>query len=147
MKKHPDKFQALFDAFKIPKLRQVEMDFISEYVKVMKPLADALDVLQNEENISIGCLLPVINLVKKVVGDFQKDKTIKHCQPLLSAIQSGIDRRFGSIFNDPLLQLATVSDPHYKTIWIKDAIDKESIKNLLKDEVSSQRQEDYQGRK
>ena len=53
------------------------MDFICEYVKVMKPLTEALDVMQNEENIAIGCMLPVINLVKSKLGDFQKDKTIK----------------------------------------------------------------------
>ncbi len=123
------------------------MDFICEYVKVMKPLTEALDVMQNEENIAIGCMLPVINLVKSKLGDFQKDKTIKLCQPLLSAIQLGIEKRFGNFFYDSLLQLAAVSDPHYKTIWIKDAGDKESIITLLKDEVSSQLQEDYQRRK
>ena len=138
-KRHPEKFQSLFDAFRIPKLRQVEIDFISEYVKVMKPLADALDVMQNEENISIGCVLPVINLLKKVIGNFQKDKTVKLCQPLLAAVQSGIEKRFGKLFNNTLLQLAAVSDPRYKTVWVEN--DQAMITKLLKDQVASQQRE------
>lgn len=59
MKKKPDKFQNLFEAFKIPKLRQVELDYLDEYVRIMKPLTEALDTMQNEENRSIGCTLPV----------------------------------------------------------------------------------------
>jgi hypothetical protein len=42
-----------FDHFKITKLTAVEKEFLKEFVRVMKPLAQALDIFQNEENMSL----------------------------------------------------------------------------------------------
>jgi hypothetical protein len=134
MKKKPDKFQNLFEAFKIPKLRQVELDYLDEYVRIMKPLTEALDTMQNEENMSTGCTLPVINLLKAKMTSFEKDKTFKYCKPLILAVQEAIDRRFGHLFDDHLLRLAALSDLHYKLVWVKEST-KDLMMTVLKDEV------------
>ncbi len=100
----------------------------------MKPLTEALDTMQNEENMSIGCTLTVINLLKAKMTSFEKDKTFKHCKPLILAVQEAIDRRFGHLFDDHLLQLAALSDSHYKLVWGKEST-KDLMMTVLKDEV------------
>jgi len=51
--------------FKVIPLTNREEEFIAEFVRIMDPFTQALDVLQNEEKMNIGCVLPTINLLKK----------------------------------------------------------------------------------
>lgn len=107
----------VFHHFKITPLTNTEEEFLIEYVRVMEPFTQALDVLQNEEKMSIGCVLPTIRLLQETMTEFPKDDTIVHCQPLVLAVLCGLEKRFGEMFNNIHLRLASVSDPNFKTIW------------------------------
>jgi hypothetical protein len=50
----------VFRHFNIAPLTKTEEEFLTEYVRIMEPFTQALDVLQNEERMSIGVVLPTI---------------------------------------------------------------------------------------
>jgi hypothetical protein len=49
----------VFTHFNVPYFRPAEEDYIREYVKIMRPLTEALDILQADVKVSIGYLLPL----------------------------------------------------------------------------------------
>lgn len=100
----------------------------------MQPFTQALEILQNEEKMSIGCLLPTIKLLQENFIEFSKKTTILHCLPLVYGVQSGIEKRFDDMFNNVHLQLASVFDPNFKTIWA-DKEEKLQLIVLLKSAV------------
>ena len=95
-------------------LTKTEEEFLFEYVRIMEPFTHALDILQNEETMSISCVLPTIQLLEDTMTEFSKDISIIHCQPLIFAVLHGLQKRFRRIFNNNFLKLASISDPNLK---------------------------------
>lgn len=58
----------------------------------MKPLAQALNILQSESGMYMGYLLPVLKTLK---GKLEKlnQSGLMHCQPLIVAIEQGLNKR------------------------------------------------------
>ncbi len=79
-----EELQMVFDHFKVKRMTTAEMDFLKEFIKVMKTIADALDVFQNESKMSVGCVLPVLTLLKEKLIGFQDDRSFTHCVPLIT---------------------------------------------------------------
>jgi len=65
-------------------LTAVEKEFLKEFVRVLKPFSQALDILQNEESMSVGCVLPVLTVLKEKLTDIEQDRRISHCIPLVA---------------------------------------------------------------
>ena len=125
-----------FQHFNILPLTKVEEEFLFEYVRIMEPFTQALDILQNEEKMSIGCVLPTIRLLEDTMKEFSKDISIIHCQPLILAVLSGLQKRFGHMFNNIHLKLASISDPNFKLIWANENEDeKTQLITLLRSAV------------
>nr|CAH0108254.1 unnamed protein product [Daphnia galeata] len=124
----------LFLHFTIAPLTKDEEEFLLEYVRIMEPFTQALDVLQNEEKMSLGCVLPTIKLLQERMEEFSNDSSIVHCESLVMAIISGLHSRFGDMFKNLHMRLASVSDPNFKTIWADDS-EKEQLVTLLKSTV------------
>jgi hypothetical protein len=57
----------VFHHLNIAPLTKTEEEFLIEYVSTIKPFTQALDVLQNEEKMSIGCILPKIRLLQETM--------------------------------------------------------------------------------
>ncbi len=130
-----DNLAITFEHFKMKKLSSVEEEFLREYIKIMKPLTEALDFFQNEENMSVGCVLPVLSLLKKKIIAFKDDRTIIHCAPLVTSLLKGLEKRFRSFHENKSFRLASISDPHFKFSWVTEEQKTEDIK-LLKQEVN-----------
>lgn len=126
--------QMVFDHFKVKRMTTAEMEFLKEFIKVMKPIADALDVFQNESKMSVGCVLPVLTLLKEKLKGFQEDRSFTHCVPLITCLIDGVQRRFGKLFDDDFMRLAAISDPHFKLTWSPEE-KKTYDTDLLKREV------------
>ncbi len=109
-----------FRHFGLIPLTQSEKAFIGEYVHIMKPFTQALDVLQNEENMSIGCFIPTIKLLVEKMGEFSIDPTIHHCGSLVFAVLGGLRTRCVHLMNERHLIMASISDPMFKMIWVED---------------------------
>ncbi|KZS03463.1 Uncharacterized protein APZ42_033802 [Daphnia magna] len=66
----------------------------------MELFTQALDVLQNEEKMLIRSLLPTIKLLQETFIEFSEDATILRFLPLVYGVHSGIEKRFGDMFNN-----------------------------------------------
>ena len=132
--KDRDNLAITFEHFKLKKISSVEEEFLREYIKIMKPLTEALDVFQNEEQMSVGCVLPVLSLLKEKITAFKNDRTIIHCAPLVTSLLNGLEKRFRSFHENKSYRLASISDPHFKFSWVSEEHKTEDIK-LLKQEV------------
>jgi len=90
--------------------------FLEEYVRVMKPVAQALNILQAETKMYMGFLLPNICILKEKLNKLQGTSTT--CKPLIKAMLETIDSRFAQIFVDKEAIAATILHPHFRTSWM-----------------------------
>lgn len=58
----------------------------------MKPLAQALDILQSESGMYMGYLLPVLKTLKEKLEKLNQSG-LMHCQSLIVAIEQGLNKR------------------------------------------------------
>jgi hypothetical protein len=104
----------------VPRLTAGELAFLTEYVAVMKPVAQALNIMQAEKNMFLGYLLPTITVLRdKLVS---KRASVTMCAPLVSALIDGIDNRFAEAFDDAEVAAAAVLHAKFKTSWTTNAI-------------------------
>lgn len=59
----------------------------------MEPLACALDILQSENGMYMGYLLPVLNTLEEKLEKLNTEK-LTECYALLIAIQQGLHKRY-----------------------------------------------------
>lgn len=77
----------------LPGIRPTEEEFIREYIITMRPLAEALDILQAQEHACLGYLLPTLTILKNKMASYRTNSAIKICQPLVSCIMKSLDER------------------------------------------------------
>lgn len=112
----------------------------------MKPIADSLDRLQGEKNVSIGCILPCLyyiraelsrtDIVSKYNNNLKLSTIVIEMQQTMKTI---VERRFSAIMKfdkaNKDLVLAAVSHPVYKLNWIADEVCVGLAKTLLEEEA------------
>ena len=79
---------------------------MAEYIKVMHPVAIALDTLQAEDQCFMGVLLPTITSLRVRLTTIRP--TLKSAGPLADAILSGLNKRFGAFETKDDLIVASV---------------------------------------
>lgn len=115
-------------------LRPNEVCFLSEYCKVMKPVAKALDICQAENNCYIGILLPTLLSLRNKLESYRQE--VRITVPLIDALKHGVETRFAACFDADDLIVAAVSLPHMRLRWCSDDVMKERAKRLLMREMS-----------
>ncbi len=106
-------------------LNSIDYQFISEYVEVMKPISIGLDLLQREKNVSSGYYV-LLSIV--VIRNSLKSLKRTHLEgagnqlvvalPLVDALLTGLEKRFGYFFNVEHFQLPAVLHPQFKFNWL-----------------------------
>ena len=91
------KLRELCVALSLHPFKDAEIEFLEEYVIVLRPLAAAIDILQGENNCYLGYLLPTLLIVKKSMRALINGSLV-HAQSLASAIILGLQQRFGILF-------------------------------------------------
>ena len=129
LEKSCDHLDSLFEALKIPKFQDNEIEFISEYCSVYKPLAQALDILQGEKNIHLGYLLPTITILTEKLR--QGLENARDCRPLLEALLGGLEKRFGHLLQDETLLISSACHPKFKLTWLKNEESKRDARASL----------------
>lgn len=113
----------------LPPFRSNEVAFMAEYIKVMHPVAIALDTLQAEDQCFMGVLLPTITSLRVRLTTIRP--TLKSAGPLADAILSGLNKRFGAFETKDDLIVASVSHPQFKLRWIQSDVTRVRAKCLL----------------
>lgn len=129
------KFDKLCDDLIKTRLLPAQKTFISEYVRVMAPVACGLDVLQGEKAVTFGYLVPTLLIIKSRLLELMSGTNLTVCQPLASLLLNAIDRRFAHVLCDAKAKLATVVSPQFKLDLTDSAIEKEELTNVLKTAV------------
>ncbi len=103
---------------KVKPLSQPEVQFITEFLKIMGPVAKALDYLQGEKYMYLGYLVPTIKSLMRLLAE-RKEQVIM-CKPLATALLNGIKQRFSSQLVDKQMIAAAVYLPVFKLDWLHD---------------------------
>ncbi|XP_058601280.1 uncharacterized protein LOC131520814 [Onychostoma macrolepis] len=103
--------RAVTIALNVPMFSPAELAFLSDYASTMSPVSKALNILQGEVDVHMGWLVPTITLLTVKLDRLQTSS--KFCQPLISALQEGIQQRFGKMMNDPELISAAILLPKF----------------------------------
>lgn len=114
-------------------LGQNDFIVLSNYLKVMGPVAQSLDKLQGEVNNSQGLILPVLKSMKYRIE--QLDDTSNIAKDFKAAMLKVIDKRFGNYleFNASIkdLILTSITLPTVKNIFLSSDDELIYAKNLL----------------
>lgn len=108
---------------------------IEEYIKVMRPVAVALDQLQSEKNGSQGYIMPTLVAMKHhISGSNVRPISREFAQTMLNIV----DQRFESYFkfneDNRELILAAITLPRFKLNFIRSDDDKRFARYLLTEE-------------
>lgn len=88
----------------------------------MEPVAIALDLLQKDNNMYMGYLLPtILSLESQLRLRREKDgKSLKYCEPLVKTLLEALrkPRRFETYIRDRELNIAACLVPRFKLDWL-----------------------------
>ncbi|KAL7838645.1 hypothetical protein AOLI_G00270490 [Acnodon oligacanthus] len=107
-------------ALKIKMLNPADMGFLAEYTAVMDPVAMALEILQGESHVHMGFLLPTLSQLQEKLKKLKS--SCKVCRSLPAALQTGIQKRFREVSQDPELIAAAVLPPKFRTCWTTEEV-------------------------
>lgn len=137
MKKDQEKLRSAMIDLKMEPLSPIDIDFLNEYLVVMKPLAVLLDHLQ-QSDCYFGILLPSLYATKQNLMDLisNEDNPVKYCKPLIKCILDSIDDRFRNVLDfdsdeGQIAAIASCSHPFFKLKWIPDPALIDKIKERL----------------
>ena len=118
-------------ALQLPKFQEPEIDFLSEYSKVMRPLANALDAFQRVEKCLFCMALPKLVQLRHNLTQMM-NSNLTYCEPLAQAIVNGLllllldlvmpDAKYAAV--------AAICNPKYKMRWVPPN-NRESLRTLF----------------
>lgn len=114
------KLNIIFDKINVNKLKINELDFFSEYIQILEPIATAIDVLQGEKNCYLGYVLPTLYVIKTKLTEISH---LKHCEIMRVTILENFEKRFRDLLDIKSIKckshiLATISIPKFKLKWV-----------------------------
>lgn len=137
MNKDQEKLKSAMIELKMEPLPPIDIDFLKEYLAVVKPLASLIDHLQRSD-CYFGILLPSLYATKQKLMDLNSndDEPVKYCKPLIQSILNGIDERFENVLDldseeGQTAAIAACSHPFFKLKWISDCTVIDKIKEKL----------------
>lgn len=116
-------FEELFEKLNIKHqmFKDSEIEYLFEYCTILQPLANAIDILQGDQNTYFGYLLPCLgSLYKKFTR--MESSTIMIARPILEACQNGLLKRFSMYFKFSTSEakdatIASFTLPQFKLRW------------------------------
>ncbi|KAG0721593.1 hypothetical protein GWK47_046180 [Chionoecetes opilio] len=154
---NPDKMRALNEILSkggVATFDERDKHILSEYLKVMQPVAECLDSLQSEANAYMGTFMPNLQLMRVQLETLKVDR-----QALVTALLGkegsgkGFYGRFADQLKDADFLMATALHPHYTISLVRhfspdQAADiKDRIVREVKDIVGTKEEEQPEERK
>ncbi|XP_061490288.1 uncharacterized protein LOC133388318 [Rhineura floridana] len=137
----PLKMHAIMDRCSLSRITAAEIEVVQEYTEIMEPLAQSLDILQWENGMFMGYLLPTLcNLDRKLEGLENKPERYTYCFQLLRGVREALRKWFAAIWEDKRLLLAACLHPRFKLDWLESCqaathTNKYTMEALLKAEI------------
>uniref|UniRef100_A0AAY4BB86 Transposase n=1 Tax=Denticeps clupeoides TaxID=299321 RepID=A0AAY4BB86_9TELE len=113
----------------LPTFQPHEMSFLREHVDVLRPLAVALELLQDEQKCFLGLVLPTLLTLKRKLSE--KQPHVRFHANVIRAITDAIDSRFKDLFSSHDAQIATATLPQFRLWWLSGEDEKNVRKALL----------------
>ncbi|XP_061486636.1 uncharacterized protein LOC133386880 [Rhineura floridana] len=132
---------AIMDHCSLSRITAAEIEVVQEYTEIMEPLAQSLDILQRENGMFMGYLLPTLcNLDRKLEGLENKPERYTYCFQLLRGVHEALRKRFAAIWEDKRLLLAACLHPRFKLDRLESCqatthTNKYTMEALLKAEI------------
>ena len=126
----------------IKPLTDSEMTFLSRYCDILKPVAEALDILQNEDNCYYGTILPTLYTLRRKlqrIGQSYDNATWMYTLP--GKIIDLLHERFSRVFVEKEAKLAAISHPYFKNRWCDTQAEKDDLHKILLDEIRQTKRE------
>lgn len=134
--KSKSKLNELFDKLgKTNAFSVVELEYLEEFIEVLKPIATALDYVQGND-CYYGKLLPTLMSVRTRLNRLQ-NINMRHFTGIVPQLKESLERRFDKFFKlSPEVNgaiLASCYHPAYKMRWLPESIttdERQRIQNL-----------------
>jgi hypothetical protein len=108
------------------KMTEAEMKFLNASLLIMKPVVKATKLLEGESDCYLGMLTPTIMGVQ--------NKLHTHCdpvmKPLVNALKSGLQERFGQVLQNCDYRIASMLHPKFKLAFLTND-EKIQMKEML----------------
>ncbi|XP_076041860.1 uncharacterized protein LOC143025741 [Oratosquilla oratoria] len=132
----------------IPAFVDEDNEVIAEYVKVMAPVANALDKMQSDQHAYMGNFLPNLMVLQRDLNLLRDDYSIKHAKPLVTYLlgtqehhgrdKKGFTERFQHMLEDQEKLLATAFHPRFRLKMAKYICrTNPDLYNLVRDKMVS----------
>lgn len=142
------------DAAKEKRPSEREWNQMKEFVEIMKPFAEATDLLQGEKAVTISSVVPSVLSINHHLVKLEL-KTDRYLMPLIHSLHSSLERRFSGVFinvkmkeppkptsqsvpvsqpfSERMYLLAALLDPTFALMWVEnDVLVEEEIRSALK---------------
>ena len=87
---------------------------------MMRPMAQALDILPAEKKAFVGYLVPTITILQGKLR--ARHEVVQTCGPLIDAFLAGIARRFDVTMNSAESIAAAILHPKFRKDWTDDVL-------------------------
>lgn len=105
----------------------------------MQPVAQCLDMLQGEDEAYMGILLPNLWLMRVSLEELLQADELLYARPLVQALLRGYSKRFGRLFEDDNLLMATALHPTFTSKALERIAPEkeEDIENRIVEELKA----------
>ena len=129
-----EEMHTLFATYDLRPLSGEEIAFLKEYLTIMGPLAQALDIIHGEKDVTIAYLIPTITSILeewKAIGVTD----LAYCTGWLGELTIDLERRSSDDLSSKDFKVATVLHPKFKNSWI--SVEKvDELNRIVKDALS-----------
>lgn len=122
-----------------PMLTAVELYALREFVNILIPFEAATKIVCGEKYVTASKIIPVVEIIRNKLCTF--DPKSEFGKELKQNVLTNFNDRFSEIQRNTKLVIATLLDPRYKKLYIKDSECLEIAINSIKSEIFL---EDYQ---
>ena len=118
----------------VPRLHIHEITFLREYVSVLQPLAQSIDLLQGEKKCYLGFLIPTILSLKSKLSE--KLPHVTYTANILTAVIEALDNRFGAMLSSHDAKMATTTMPKFRLCWLSPEKKEDMCKIVIQEAAS-----------
>ncbi|XP_017468362.1 PREDICTED: uncharacterized protein LOC108360538 isoform X2 [Rhagoletis zephyria] len=96
--KYKHKIDELCISLNVPNFTKNEIQYLEDFCMILKPIADALEFLQQDNYLYYGYFLPTLVTIKVKLKKLHECRRIKHLHAVAQQMSDALSNRFGKYF-------------------------------------------------